>query len=143
REQNRSFEALAAYQGRRNFNLAGGSAPEQVAGAAVSADLFSLLGVNPILGQVFRAENEQLGQERVVLLGYALWQRRFGGNPEIVGTNIEIDGLNYQVTGVMPAGFQFPGDTGTLLGVFTNPRAECWVPLALTANAQIARSSRY
>jgi putative ABC transport system permease protein len=143
RDRNRVFEGMAAFDASRTFNLAGNSSPERVDGAAISPELFELLGVSPVIGRGFSPQDDQLGQNRVVVLSYRLWQRRFNSNPSIVGTSITLDGSNSTVIGVMPPGFHFPGDTGTVLNIFTAPPAQLWVPLALTPKAWSARSSHY
>jgi putative ABC transport system permease protein len=147
RDRNRVFEQMAAFDSSRTFNLAGNLAgssnPERVDGAAVSPSLFGLLGVRPVIGRTFSSQEDQLGQDRVVLLSYGLWQRRFNAARSIVGKPITLDGRNSTVIGVMPPGFQFPGDTGTILNIFTAPAAQLWVPLALTPQAWSQRSSHF
>ncbi|PYT75555.1 MAG: hypothetical protein DMG40_27970 [Acidobacteria bacterium] len=143
RDHNRVFEQMAAFDSTQTFNLAGNSSPERVDGAAVSPELFALLGVSPLIGRAFSSQDDQLGQNRIVLLSYELWQRRFNANPSIVGKPITLDGSNSTVIGVMPLGFHFPGDTGTVLNIFTAPAAQLWVPLALTPKAWSERSSHY
>jgi putative ABC transport system permease protein len=143
RDRNHVFEQIAAFDASRTFDLAGNNNPERVDGAAISPDLFDLLGVKPIIGRAFSTEEEQLGQDRVVLLSYGLWQRRFNSDRSMLGKTITVDGRGSTVVGVMPPGFQFPGDTGTILNIFTSPPAQLWVPLALTPNAWSARSAHY
>jgi len=109
RDHNRVFHQMAAFDSTQTFNLAGNSSPERVDGAAVSPELFALLGVSPLIGRAFSSQEDQLGQNRVVLLSYELWQRRFNANPSIVGKPITLDGSNSTVIGVMPLGFHFPG----------------------------------
>jgi putative ABC transport system permease protein len=143
RDRNSAFEHIAAFDASRTFNLSGSSEPERVDGAAVSPALFDLLRVAPVIGRTFSSQEDQLGQDHVVLLGYGLWQRRFNSDPSIVGKLITVDGTNSTVIGVMPPGFQFPGDTGTISNVFTAPLAQLWVPLALTPQAWSARSAHF
>jgi putative ABC transport system permease protein len=143
RERNGVFEQMAAFDSSRTFNLAGGGNPERVDGAAVSPVLFELLGVKPLWGRTFAGGEDQPGRDEVVLLSYALWQRRFGADRAAVGKTISIDGRSCTVVGVMPPGFQFPGNTGTILNVFTSPPAQLWVPLALTPQAWSQRSSHF
>ncbi len=143
RERNRVFEQMAAFDGFRKFDLSGNKRPDRVDGAAVSPGLFELLGVTPVLGRTFSLQEDQLGRERVALLSFGLWQRRFNGDRSIVGQTITVDGKSVTVIGVMPAGFRFPGDTGTVLNIFTNPPAQLWVPLALTPQQWNARSAHY
>ncbi|MGA7929159.1 MAG: ABC transporter permease [Candidatus Sulfotelmatobacter sp.] len=141
-DRNRVFEQVAAFDASRTFNLAGNN-PQRVDGAAVSPSLFELLDVKPVIGRTFSSQEDQLGQDSVVLLSYGLWQRRFNGDRSIVGKPITLDGRTSTVVGVMPPGFQFPGDTGTVLNIFTAPAAQLWVPLALTPVAWNARSAHY
>src|SRR6266700_1139557 len=143
RDRNKVFERMAAFDASRTFNLAGSGNPERVDGAAVSPSLFELLGVEPVLGRTFSSGEDQLGQDRVVLLSYGLWQRRFNADRSIVGKSITIDGRSCTVIGVMPPGFQFPGDTGTILNIYTAPPAQLWVPLALPPGAWRQRSAHY
>ena len=140
--RNRAFE-LAAFDASMSFDLSGGGKPERVDGAAVSPNLFGLLGVAPIMGRVFSEKEDQLGQERVILLSYGLWQRRFNGDGAVLGTHVTVDGRDFTVVGVMPPAFRFPGDTGTILNIFTAPAAQVWVPLALTPRQWSARSNHY
>jgi predicted permease len=108
RERSRT---LAAAEGllHRNFSLAGSDASERVLGASVTPGLFAMLGVEPELGRGFRVDDgAEPGHEAVVLLGHALWQRRFGGDPAILGKRVSLNGRAVTVVGVMPAGFRFP-----------------------------------
>jgi putative ABC transport system permease protein len=119
REQNRSFEHLAAFS-RANLALdAPGVEPERLSGATVGSGFFEALAVAPLHGRIFRAEEDGPGAEAVTVLGHGLWQRRFGARPEIVGRTVTVNGEARRVVGVMPAGFAFPSEV------------EIWVPLAL------------
>lgn len=106
-EQNRSFSAVSVLS-PGTFNLGVGGNPQSVTGAAVSPALFTILGINPPLGRTFLPEEAQQGRDRVVILGYGLWQRAFGADPQIVGKEVIIDGRSCQVIGVMPKGFDYP-----------------------------------
>jgi putative ABC transport system permease protein len=143
RDRNHVFGKMAAFNASASFDLSGGSRPERVDGAAVSPGLFELLGVAPSLGRTFSSHEDELGRERVVILSHGLWQRRFNADTSIVGKSIPIDGRDFTVIGVMPGGFQFPGDTGTVMNIFTAPPAQLWVPLALTPHAWNERSAHY
>jgi putative ABC transport system permease protein len=121
KEQGSSFERLACYR-ETGFNLSGGGEPERINGAYVSADLFAVLGVEPIAGRTFLAEEDTPGHEQVVVLSHGLWQRQFGGDESVVGKTLIVNGASVVVVGIMPAGFQFP-DGGV----------EVWKPLALDA----------
>src|SRR5262249_20222121 len=90
------------------FYLTGGDEPVRLQGLRVMGDLFSVLGILPEIGRNFRSEETWEGQGRVVILSHGLWQRRFGGDPSIVGKDIPLNGVNTTVIGVMPASFYFP-----------------------------------
>jgi putative ABC transport system permease protein len=117
RESTDVFESMAVYQDR-SFNLTGGSEPLRVEAQSVSPALFSLLGVEPLLGRAVSSEEESPGRDRVALLSHGLWQRVFGGDETIVGRTVRLDGEPYDVVGVMPRSFRFP-----------QPATELWVPL--------------
>ena len=103
REQTRTFESLAAFH-FGSYNLTGGGEPEEVDALMVSANLFDLLGIRPILGRTF-AENER---ERVAVLSGRIWKRRYSSDPTIIGRTIPLDGKAYTVLGILPEGFHFP-----------------------------------
>ncbi len=105
RADNRSFQELAAYTGW-GPNLVGDGDPEQLSGLTVSAGWFRVLGVAPRRGRGFDDRDEAVDTERVAVLSHALWQRRFGGDPEIVGRAVELDDRAFTVVGVMPDDFQ-------------------------------------
>jgi len=107
RDQAQSFDHVAAWQGWQP-TLTGQAEPEQLIGATVSYNTFEMLGVLPNQGRTFRKEEDQRGAEKVVILSHGLWQRRFGGDPSLIGKPISLMGENWTVVGVMPAGFQFP-----------------------------------
>jgi putative ABC transport system permease protein len=102
-----SFQAMGAYHGI-SMNLVGQGEPERLEGAAVTADLLPLLGVPPLLGRSFTAEEDREGVGGAVLLSYGVWQIRFGGDAGVVGRRVLLDGGPYEVIGVMPAEFSFP-----------------------------------
>jgi putative ABC transport system permease protein len=126
---NHSFAGVAATRGA-TANLTGG-VPEQVVGRAVTPNFFSVLGVAPIAGRVFTEEENRSGAQ-VVVIGYGLWQRRFGGDGTVIGRTVLMNGSRYAVVGVMPRGF-----------VFRNRDVEYWVPIAFTPQAAAARNSHY
>src|SRR5437867_2330655 len=109
RDENQAFELLAAIDmSNQAFNLTGVGEPEQIQGSRVSDSFFPLLGVQPALGRTFLPEEEQAGRNHVVILNHGLWQRRFGGDPEIIGKALTFDGENYTVVGILPAKFRSP-----------------------------------
>ncbi len=106
RAQNRSFEKLAAFRGR-DLMLTGWGEAARLRGAVVTSDLFPLLGVAPRRGRGFTAEEDRAGGHATVL-SYAAWRDRFNADETIIGRTVTLNGLSYQVVGVMPAGFAFP-----------------------------------
>lgn len=108
REEQTAFEDLAGfYQG--TVNMAGDDAPpERFAGAFVTANALSHLGVPPLMGRTFRAGEDAVDASPVIVLGYHVWQNRFAGDPAIIGRFIRVNGLATEVVGVMPEGFAFP-----------------------------------
>ena len=110
RSHRQTFSDMAVYyrdSGFSNVTLTIGPEPESVQGAYVSSNLFSILGVAPALGRVFTSD-EETRRDRVVVMSQGLWARRFGLSPQVIGTNIHIDGESFQVIGIMPPTFQFP-----------------------------------
>ena len=105
-QSSKTLEHVAIYQ-RSGTMVTEGGDPERVLGAAVTADYFSLLRVKPVLGRVFTRDEDKPGAPQVIVLSHALWQRRFGGDPNIIGREIDLGGKT-TVVGVLPAGFQFP-----------------------------------
>ena len=125
-----------------NFNLTGGDQPERVAGLRVSANLFSLLGVNPARGRWFAPGEDKPGAGHVLILSYGLWQRSFGGNSNLVNRTVQLNGQSYTVVGVMPPTFKFPpafSATTTSEELISN--ADLWVPLT-TDDVPLIRNIR-
>jgi putative ABC transport system permease protein len=118
REQNQVFTGIAAWGGG-GYTLTGDGDPEQLPGSSISYNTFEILGVSPVLGRTFRAEEDRPEHDLVVILSHGLWERRFGAKPEIIGQTITINNRPRTVIGVMPPGFKFPDI------------AELWLPLAL------------
>jgi len=128
KQQNQVYEDIAAFN-NRSFNLTGVGDPVRILGAWNTASLFSVLGVEPLMGRVFTEEEEEPGKDLVVVLSNGLWRSRFGSNPNAIGQAISMNGANRTVIGVMPPGFSFP-----------DKRTEVWVPLALSPQRKQARS---
>jgi putative ABC transport system permease protein len=114
------------------FNLSSiGAQPERIAGGQVSYDLLPVLGVQPMLGRLFSAQEDVAGSGNFVVLSAVLWKNRYGADPRIMGKPIQLDGTSYTVVGVMPAGFNgFDADSKELL----------WTPLQLRRNSGIGAS---
>lgn len=132
RRESRSFSYMAALD-FGSFNLTGTGDPERLRGARVSADLFPLLGVRPLVGRWPRADEDRPGAPRVVLLSHALWQRRFGADPNLVGRTVRLDDESWTVIAVMPAGFDFPAQV-------VGERLDLWVPIAFSAETAADRA---
>jgi putative ABC transport system permease protein len=129
RDDNRTFARLGMWTWDA-LAFSGEGEPERVDAATVTANLFPLLGVSPVLGRSFLPEEEHAGRERVILLSYGLWRRRFGGDSTIVRRPITVNGYAYQVIGVMPRGFAFPD------------RGQAWVPFVVDEGLGEGRGNR-
>lgn len=105
-QQNQVFEEIGAYTGGGGI-MSGRGEPERVFAPMASANFFKVLGVDPVLGRVFQAGEDKRGAARVVVLTYGMWQRRFGGDANVIGQGLTINGEGYEVIGVLPANFQF------------------------------------
>src|SRR5688572_24894184 len=107
RAQQRSFSEFAGvYTG--TVNVSGKEKAERYSGAWTTSDLFDVYGVKPILGRGIQKGEDQPGGDRVVVIGYRMWQDRFGGSPDVVGTQLRANGLPFTVVGVMPDRFALP-----------------------------------
>jgi predicted permease len=124
------FEESGAFK-KDAFNLTGIGNPELLEGVRASAGLFPTLGVSPVLGRTFTADEDKPGHELEVVLSFALWQSRFGGDREIIGSVIHLNGFPYTVIGVMPKGFSFPTPEGMPPSIDVPQMTQLWVPLAL------------
>src|SRR5881394_3962315 len=107
KKQATTLEAIGA-QTDLTVILGGGDKPDRYLGSQISADTFSFLGVQPILGRLFRPEEDQLNAAPVALIGYDIWQNHFGGDRAAVGQTIPINGKQVTIVGVMPKGWRFP-----------------------------------
>ncbi|HEY6946130.1 MAG TPA: ABC transporter permease [Candidatus Acidoferrum sp.] len=126
--QQHVFDGLAVYH-FHGLNLTAGDKPEAIPGAEVSEDFFHVLDVQPLLGRTFSSAEMQPGNERAVVLSYAVWQDDFGSDPGIVGRTISFDRQGYTVIGLMPKSFRFPS------------WAKLWVPAAWTADERANRNN--
>src|SRR5262249_686090 len=133
RSETRSFSAMAAAE-YWTPDLTGGDNPTQVMGLRLTPRMFPMLGVAPVIGRVFTPTDEASGNEHVVVLSFGLWQRMFGGRPDVLGTSMSLNGSLYTVIGVMPRSFQF--------APFWATRAELWAPLALAGRINDGQSLR-
>src|SRR5262245_6555407 len=127
-----SFAQMAAAEAWEGA-LTGNDRPEQLIGLRMGEGLFDLLGARPLLGRALQAEDYQPGKDHVLVLSHKLWQRAFGGDRNVIGRDIKLNGESYAVVGVMPPQFQFP--------LFWVTRAEMWAPLDLRPRATDRRGS--
>ncbi|HEY6660673.1 MAG TPA: ABC transporter permease [Pyrinomonadaceae bacterium] len=129
-EQSRSFEAIAGIE-PFGFSLLGEGEPERFPAWLVTSGFFQVAGTDALLGRTFTAEDYNPGNDRVVVLGHGLWQRRFGGDRTVVGRKITLNGQPYVVVGVMPPEFQLP------------PDREIWAPRTVGENDRQFRGATY
>jgi predicted permease len=122
--------ASAAIVGEQDFNYTGGEWPERLLGANVSWQWFDVFGVKPILGRVFRPEEDQPHANHEAVLAYTTWKRLFGGDPAIIGKPVQLNQESYQIVGVMGPEFTWPDN------------AELWTPIGL-APAEFAPGNRF
>src|SRR5262245_51183507 len=108
RARNHVFEEIAALRAVGNFNLTGEGEPERLNASRVSTNLFPVLRVKPLLGRTFTEDEDEIGHEQVAVLTYGLWQRRFGGDPSVIGRKILLNSAPYTVVGVMGRDFAYP-----------------------------------
>jgi putative ABC transport system permease protein len=122
-KQNNSL-TLASYTGGGGATLTGRGNPERINAGRVSANFFDVLGVQPLRGRFFLADEEKPGNGRVVVLSYGLWQRLFGGDEKLIGETLILNGINFTVTGILPPSFNFA------------PRGnvEMWMPMQPSQN---------
>jgi predicted permease len=132
-KQNTVFEGMGAFA-ERSFNLTGVGEPERLDGRRVSANLFDLLGVKPIVGRNFVPEEDKPGT-KVALLNESLWKRRFGGDPGVIGRALTLNGESYTVVGVLPNSVRLPA--------FGNWRDQVWVPLAFSSEEASNRGDHF
>ena len=128
-KQNQVFEQLAGFISGGVF-LSSGDETERVRASSVTADFFPLMRTNAATGRVFQADDTEKGRDNVVVLSYGLWQRRFGGDRNVVGNKVIVGGKSTTIVGVMPAGFDYPA------------QSELWVPFPLEPDKE-RRDNRY
>ena len=128
--ENHVFEQMAIYSGRL-LTLTGVAQPQQVIAGTVSAGFFETLGVPPMLGRSFAPEEDQPGRTNVLMLSHRFWQEHFGSNRAVVGTNVTMDGQNFQIAGVMPESFRFP------------EFAQVWMPMGWTDKERAVRGEHH
>jgi putative ABC transport system permease protein len=131
RSENRTFEDLGAFH-FVTYNVTGSDRPERLPATRMTASLWPVLQHQPLHGRVFSAADEQWGAHQVVVLGEGLWRRRFGGDPQVIGRSLQLNGQPFTVIGVMPASFGFPG-----------PQIEMWSPIAFPPGSNLDSRNNY
>jgi len=131
RERNTSFAGLSAFYGSF-FNLTGTGQPERVLGSVVSAEYFSTLGVQPVLGRSFLPAEEKWGSHRVVVVSHGFWRSHLNADPDISGKSLNLDGEPYNIIGVMPAG-----------SYSRNAATQLWIPMAWKPNDNYDSHNNY
>jgi predicted permease len=129
RDQNDVFSGIAATNLGREFTITGAGAPERIRGMGVSANFFSVLGVDLARGRSFTSEEDRQGGPRAAILSYGLWQSRYAGDPRILGRPIMLDDKDCSIVGVLPGSFQFPT---------SGNQPQVFVPLAAPSDASSA-----
>ena len=124
---NRVFSDLSALEPYTNVNLIGEGEPERISANRVTSNYFSVIGVTPQIGRVFTVGEDKAGRDRVVLLDYRFWERKFGSAPDIAGKTIRLNGEDHTIIGVLPKQFQI-----------MSFRADVWLPLVLDESLQDA-----
>jgi predicted permease len=132
-KENQELQELAAFR-QWSWQLTHAGEPEQLQGVRVSANFFDALGARPALGQTFTAEQDQDGAATVAIISHRLWQREFGGDPQVLGKSLTLNGRPVMVVGVMPADFEFPGGANMIPGLQFATRNDIWMPLAMNAD---------
>jgi putative ABC transport system permease protein len=127
KEQSQTIESWGAAMWY-TANISGGDTPEQVQGFLADPGFFETLSAQPVLGRTFLPEEAAAGRDQVVVLSHGLWQRRFAGDPNIIGKTVKVEGRVHTVVGVMPKEFDFPAS------------AELWMPLVLDEDARVSRT---
>ena len=110
----------AAHFGVRAFNTTGRDWPERLKGSEVSANIFQVLGVSPLVGRTFAEGEDRPGKLRKVVLSHDLWMQRYGGRADVIGQPLMLDEAGYEIVGVMPSGFRYP-----------SPEVSLWIPMRL------------
>ena len=136
-----SFQEIAAYQSAP-ADLSEDGDPERVGAVEVTANLISTLGVQPLMGRTFSAQEEQPGQDKVAIISYDLWQQRYGGAKEILDRKVTVNQVRRQIIAVMPQGFNSPRATEMPQAYNLPEKADLWLPLARSADYWQRRTQR-
>jgi putative ABC transport system permease protein len=127
-ERTKQFEAMAAFNGV-SFNVTGDTEAERVSGAAITASLFRVLALPPLSGRALQIDDQRPGSRRVALIAQSFWQRRYGGDPAIIGTTIALSGERHEIVGIVPDAFRDVGRSRAS----SAPGPQIFVPLTIDA----------
>jgi putative ABC transport system permease protein len=141
RERSQSFDLVGFYQAASTtaVNLTGLAGPERIQSTRATGDFFRVMNVAPHLGRTLTTDDEEPGRNRVAVLGYDLWRRDFGSDPQVIGRAIKLNDEDYTVVGVMPPGFAFPSGGEMAPGQQFASATEVWVPLTVPPEARADR----
>jgi putative ABC transport system permease protein len=131
KSQNNVFSDMAAMDDQK-FDLTGAGDPEQFLSKEITANMFPLLGVKPVLGRNITSDEDKPGVNHVVILSHAVWMANFGGDPQIVGKQVSLNSASYTIIGVMPRGFIFP-----------DRETQIWTPIGFSAKDLAQHDSHY
>ncbi len=121
-QRSHTIASISGYTTNTEYNVTGGGTADRAFGSAVSVNLFHTLGVRPALGRFFAPEEENSGQDSVIVLSYGFWSQQFGGDANVIGRTMLLDGVSRQIIGVAPAGTHFP-----------DYETQFWIPIAFKA----------
>jgi putative ABC transport system permease protein len=141
RDGSTSFQAMAVYR-NSNITLANDDGAEIVPGAEASADFFRVFGAQPAMGRAFTNEETRQNGPNVAVIGYGFWQERLGGRSDVIGSTIQLQGTTYEIIGVAPDGFAYPGGARIWLPVRNND-AGCGRGCYLFASAGLLREGAH
>lgn len=128
--QSKSFDGMAMYS-FNHADMTGGSKPDVVRLARVTDGFFAVFGMQPLLGRIFTADEDQAGHGRVVILSYPIWKAQFGGDQNVIGRAVSFDGESYSIVGIAPANFRYP------------EWAQMWQPMAWTDQEKAVRGEHH
>ncbi|HEV3042195.1 MAG TPA: ABC transporter permease [Candidatus Angelobacter sp.] len=131
-----AFSSMGSFA-TRNYEISGGSIPEEVVAARLTAGVFPTLGVPPVLGRVFTEQEEEDARQLLAVLSYSLWTNRYNRDSHVLGSSIVLDRKSYTIIGVMPRDFEFPLQPGRL------GQVQLWVPMSLTDQELSEQSTGY
>ncbi|HEV2843448.1 MAG TPA: ABC transporter permease, partial [Thermoanaerobaculia bacterium] len=137
----KSFEKMAMVRADR-VTLVGEGEPELLGAVSVTGEFFQVLGAQALVGRTLQPADDESGKGTTAVLSHALWQRRFGGDPKVVGKTVRLNGRPFIVAGVMPADFVFPRGAEIPRGYGFTAQPDLWIPMALSPEQRQTRGNR-